>query len=55
METKKDITIKIPINNVSREKRANVEKHIRLAKATKGEERQKHLQMADKLLTRYGL
>jgi hypothetical protein len=48
-------TIKVPINHISDKKRQNVEKHLRIAKQTYGEEKMKHLKMADKLLTRYGL
>ena len=32
----------------------NVAKHLRIARATKGDEKQGHLEKADKLLTRYG-
>jgi len=53
--TKKDVTIKIPVNQISAKKKANIEKHLRIAKQTFGEEKQKHLEIADKLLTRYGL
>ena len=55
MEKKKDITIKVPVKVVSAKKRANVAKELRLAHATTGSEKQKHLERADKLLTRYGL
>jgi len=54
METKGD-TIRIPVNYVSPKKRANIEKHMRIAKNTYGEEKMSHLKAADKLLTRYGL
>lgn len=47
--------IRVPVNYVSPKKKANIEKHLRIARATSGEEKQKHLEIADKLLTRYGL
>lgn len=52
---KKDITIKVPKKIVSDKKRKNVERELRIARATTGSEKQKHLERADKLLTRYGL
>ena len=51
----KDVKITVPTNFISAKKKANIEKHLRIAKQTYGEEKQKHLEIADKLLTRYGL
>jgi len=53
--TKKDVTIKVPTNFISAKKKENVEKHLRIAKQTYGKKKKKHLEIADKLLTRYGL
>jgi hypothetical protein len=53
--TKQDIKIKVPINFISAKKKANIAKHLRIAKQTYGGEKIKHLKIADKLLTRYGL
>lgn len=48
-------TIKIKGNEDSfNRKQKNVAKHLRIAKATKGIEKQGHLEKAEKLLNRYG-
>lgn len=44
-----------PQQHSMNKKKSNVAKHLRIAQATKGEERQKHLERADKLLTKYGM
>jgi len=34
--TKKDVTIKVPTNFISAKKKANIEKHLRIARQTTG-------------------
>lgn len=41
------------IRKLNKKKSNNIAKHLRIANATTGEEQQKHLLRADKLLSRY--
>jgi len=41
------------IRKVNKKKSSNIAKHMRIANATTGAEREKHLLCADKLLSRY--
>lgn len=41
------------IRKINKRKSNNIAKHLRIANATTGEEQQKHLLRADKLLSRY--
>lgn len=41
------------IRKINKRKSNNIAKHMRIARATTGEEQQKHLLRADKLLSRY--
>lgn len=41
------------IRKINKKKSNNIAKHLRIANATTGEEQQKHLLRADKLLSRY--
>jgi len=41
------------IRKINKKKSNNIAKHLRIAQATTGEEQQKHLLRADKLLSRY--
>lgn len=41
------------IRKINKKKSNNIARHLRIAQATSGEEQQKHLLRADKLLSRY--